>query len=618
MSKTLIKLENVSKYYKTKTGVSEGMRKINLDFNLNEFVAITGESGSGKTTLLNVISGLDSYEDGELYVNGLETSHYTVKEWEEFRAKNIGFVFQNYNVIDSYTVYQNVIIALEAQGYDSKTKKQRALELIDRVGLTSHKNQKTAKLSGGQKQRVVIARALAKNAPIILADEPTGNLDEQSGKEIMKLLKEISKDKLIILVTHNFNEAKDYVTRNVVMQDGAVKNDFVFEKTEKRDLNDIANNTNESNNIFKKSFLIAGRNILSTPKRSIFSLLLSMLVIGVFVFFYSTLIKNAVEDALGSNYSRQTVNVLRRDNEEFTKTDIDYLKGKMTKNSVLYPTDIDSYSVIDENSNLYVALDYNMLFKSEYNAVLPSNGNEVLIYEMPMYNEEPVYKVGSTFKTLDKTFTVVGIVDNYFSYQSAVFFHRDFIYDDYDTLILNKLIAPESSSGEITVRGVDRQEVKLFKDKIDNDTYRVIDENLIFEKESEFIIGTIYLMMWLVLIAILSIVFLVIFHVQKNVMESRKKDFAVYRSIGISEKEVGAVVLFEQLIVALAATILAFIALTGLSPFVSDIQEVTRNITLFDYIAISIVFAAFSLMLGLKYNKRIFNVTVIESLKEDF
>jgi len=212
---SMIRLENVSKYYKSEETVSVGMKKINLEFSLGEFVAVTGESGSGKSTLLNVISGLDGYEDGELYLFGEETSHYTIPDWEKYRGTYVGFVFQNYNIIDSFTVLQNVLLALEVQGYDPKHRRQRALELIEKVGLTSHKNHKASKLSGGQKQRAVIARALAKDCPIIVADEPTGNLDSVSGAQVMELLHEISEGKLVVVVTHDYDIVKEFATRKI-------------------------------------------------------------------------------------------------------------------------------------------------------------------------------------------------------------------------------------------------------------------------------------------------------------------------------------------------------------------------------------------------------------------
>ena len=226
----MLKLQNVSKYYSSNEVVALGLRKVNLEFELGEFVAVTGESGSGKSTLLNVISGLDSYEDGEMYVNGEETSYFSIEEWEAFRRQYIGFVFQSYNIIDSYSVLENVMIALTIQGYDKATRKERALKLIDQVGLSTHVHHKASKLSGGQKQRCVIARALAKDCPIIVADEPTGNLDSESSKNILSLLKEISKDKLVIVVTHNYDEVSAYATRKIRLFDGEVVEDKIIKK----------------------------------------------------------------------------------------------------------------------------------------------------------------------------------------------------------------------------------------------------------------------------------------------------------------------------------------------------------------------------------------------------
>ena len=199
----MLKLENVSKIYYNNGIIATGFSKVNLELNLGEFVVITGESGSGKSTLLNVISGLDSYEEGEMYINGQETSHYTEKDLEQYRKKYIANIFQNFNLINSYTVYQNVELVLLLSGYKKSQVKKKILDIIDQVGLTKFKNTKVSKLSGGQKQRVAIARAIIKDSPIIVADEPTGNLDTESAKDVIDILRKVSKDKLVIIVTHN-------------------------------------------------------------------------------------------------------------------------------------------------------------------------------------------------------------------------------------------------------------------------------------------------------------------------------------------------------------------------------------------------------------------------------
>ncbi len=220
----LLELKDIGKIYVSDNTVAVGIRGVNLTFDRGEFVAITGQSGSGKSTLLNVISGMDSYEEGELFVEGEQTSHYTQADWEKYREKYISFIFQEYNIIDSFTVLENVELSLMHIS-NVKERRERALELIRRVGLEDHIRHKGSHLSGGQKQRTVIARALAKDSPIILADEPTGNLDSETSKEIVALLKEVSKDKLLIVVTHNFEEVEAYATREIRIYDHAVASD---------------------------------------------------------------------------------------------------------------------------------------------------------------------------------------------------------------------------------------------------------------------------------------------------------------------------------------------------------------------------------------------------------
>ena len=224
---SLLSLKNIGKIYVSEGTVSVGIRGVNLSFERGEFVAVTGKSGSGKSTLLNIISGMDSYEEGELYIEDEPTSHYMQPDWEEYREKYISFIFQDYNIIESFTVLENVELAL-MHIENKHERRARAMELIRRVGLTSHAKQKGSRLSGGQKQRTVIARALAKDSPILLADEPTGNLDSETSREIVKLLHEVAKDKLLIVVTHNFDEVAEYATRQIRIFDSAVEFDHTI------------------------------------------------------------------------------------------------------------------------------------------------------------------------------------------------------------------------------------------------------------------------------------------------------------------------------------------------------------------------------------------------------
>ena len=206
-----IELKKVSKYYATEESVSMGFSRVDLSLDIGEFVAITGESGSGKSTLLNVISGLDTYEEGEMFVCGEDTTAYGTEDYERYRKTYIGNIFQDFNLINSYTVYQNIEVVMLLSGKKKSECTGRILELIDLVGLSKYRKTKVSKLSGGQKQRVAIARALAKDAPIIVADEPTGNLDSASAEIVMDTLSKVSRDKLVVIVTHNYEQAEPYV-----------------------------------------------------------------------------------------------------------------------------------------------------------------------------------------------------------------------------------------------------------------------------------------------------------------------------------------------------------------------------------------------------------------------
>lgn len=229
----MIVLQNISKYYYTDTSVTQALRKINLEFQMGEFVAITGESGSGKSTLLNVISGMDTFDEGEMYYDGEPTFQYDTEDWEDFRRNRIGFVFQNYNLIGHYSALENITSALLIMGTDEEKAKEQAYCYLEKVGLKGMEGQRASELSSGQKQRLSIARALAKNTAIIVADEPTGNLDSETGEQIIRLLKELSKDRLILMVTHNYEQAEPYVTRKVRLHDGEIVADVkVNEGTE--------------------------------------------------------------------------------------------------------------------------------------------------------------------------------------------------------------------------------------------------------------------------------------------------------------------------------------------------------------------------------------------------
>ena len=216
----MLELKKISKSYKTGSFVQQALKEVSIQFRNNEFVAILGASGSGKTTLLNIIGGLDQYDSGDLIINNKSTKKFKAIDWDRYRNHCVGFIFQNYNLIPHISILDNVEMGMTLSGVNSKTRKKKAKEALKKVGLLEHIHKKPNQLSGGQMQRVAIARALVNNPDIILADEPTGALDTITSIQIMDLIKEIAKDKLVIMVTHNPDLAKDYATRIIEFKDG--------------------------------------------------------------------------------------------------------------------------------------------------------------------------------------------------------------------------------------------------------------------------------------------------------------------------------------------------------------------------------------------------------------
>lgn len=221
----MLQLKDIVKTYETGDLKQDALKGVSISFRENEFISILGQSGSGKTTMLNIIGGLDRYTSGDLVINGVSTKKYRDGDWDYYRNNSIGFVFQSYNLIPHQSVLANVELALTLAGVSKRERRQRAIEVLKKVGLSDHIHKKPNQMSGGQMQRVAIARALINNPDILLADEPTGALDSETSLQIMELLKEIAKDKLVIMVTHNPELAEQYSTRIVKLLDGRIVSD---------------------------------------------------------------------------------------------------------------------------------------------------------------------------------------------------------------------------------------------------------------------------------------------------------------------------------------------------------------------------------------------------------
>ena len=357
----MLELKNVSKFYYNKGIVSSGINKVNLKFDMGEFVAITGESGSGKSTLLNVLSGLDTYEEGEMYINGEETSHYTEVDYEEYRKKYIGNIFQNFNLVSSYTVYQNVELVLLINGETRSSVKDKVIEILKKVDLYKYRHLRVSKLSGGMKQRVAIARCLAKDTPIIIADEPTGNLDSKNAKSVFKLLYEISKYKLVIVVTHNYEQISEYATRKITMHDGSV-----IEDVKLKSANEVKKVT--LSEIKKTKFLsnlrLGIRNTFNIPTKFLLLTFVYLFVLLSLVDAYSAFLElenneNFYNGFFNEMNADKRIIVKKKDKSSFTSTEIENMyKVSNVKNVILNDTiyDYSAYGRMAINDNEIIVM----------------------------------------------------------------------------------------------------------------------------------------------------------------------------------------------------------------------------------------------------------------------
>ena len=426
----MLKLENVSKIYYTNGIVATGISKVNLELNIGEFVVITGESGSGKSTLLNVISGIDSYEEGEMYINGKETSHYTEKDFEEYRKKYIANIFQSFNLINSYTVYQNVELVLLLNGYKRRQIKKKVLDIIDKVGLTKFKNTKVSKLSGGQKQRVAIARAIVKDTPIIVADEPTGNLDTKSAYEIIELLKNVAKDKLVVIVTHNIEQVEKYATRIIKMHDGRM-----IQNTEIKNINEDSKITqaNGKNITIPNQYRLGIRNTFNIFSKFILLFIVFTFMSVAFLSEYSAfkLVEHSTEESSGysanlRDISKERILINKQNREPFTEDDynkikqlsnIDYIVEddiSLDTEFILRNDTLNTYGYIKDINNFKGNIDIGRMPENDDEIILKANKDDYTITQMldetlnSEFSLQKSYREGDTIKTVK----IVGIQYN--------------------------------------------------------------------------------------------------------------------------------------------------------------------------------------------------------------
>ena len=525
----MLKLENVSKFYYNKGIIASGFTKVNLELKIGEFVAITGESGSGKSTLLNVISGLDSYEEGEMYIDGKETSHYSEKDFEDYRRKYIANIFQSFNLINSYTVYQNVELVLLLNGYKKHKVKKKILDIIDKVGLTKFKNTKVSKLSGGQKQRVAIARAMVKDTPIIVADEPTGNLDSESAKEVIEILKKVAKDKLVVVVTHNIEQVENVATRIIKMHDGRIIQNTEIKKIPKEP--EIVESQYNNISIVNKYRL---------GIRNTFNILPKFLLLFAVFFFMSAAVlteygsfQMSEEEITDEGYSivfsdlsENRVLINKKDRTPFT--DEEYAQIKQLSNVDYLVEDdvfIDGMSTIsrDDMSIYGTMLDIENFRGNVDFGRMPENENEIVV---AMRNDH-YYVTDRMNEVLNKTFsvlksqgmnawsnekvmdlTVVGIqtYDDVRSYNSKIYVSKNVLnklrsninknYSDMKVMLNNKYVQYSVEPNENVERGTaivdDEMKYEYKNNKIKDLPVNIYLNNIYYNEELNLTITKTY------------------------------------------------------------------------------------------------------------------------------
>ena len=446
-SNEILRLENVSKFYKTANNVAIGIRKVNASFHMGEFVIITGASGSGKSTLLNVLSGMTSYEEGVMYINGEDSSYYGHNEYEKYRKDYIACIFQNYNIIDSYSVYENIELALIARGVKKEERKPLILDVAKKVGINHRLKNKVTKLSGGEKQRTAIARALVSDAPILVCDEITGNLDHDTSIEIIKLLHSLSKDKLVLMVTHDPEEVMQYATRVISMYDGSIQSDRVLKEVNYTEVVKI-----KDTKPIKKGEIVhlALKSFKNTPKKSIL-LVLILLLATIFIGYAcasigarSELTGYADYGYYGSNnmcYEPTRLLVKKADDSELVAADYNYFNSLTNvkyvfEDDTVIDTSINGYIYYDDDKyfgNYFFIFDSKMIDETELNkGSLPSNKDEMVL-EITQADYDVVKElVGKTFTfswyDVDLTFELKlsGFIIKNDNKNPKVYLHPDF------------------------------------------------------------------------------------------------------------------------------------------------------------------------------------------------
>ena len=409
----MLKLRNVTKIYNTDGNLTIGIKNISLDLNINEFVGIIGKSGSGKSTFLNVVSKMIPFEQGEIYFNNEETSFYNQDDLEIFRKNNVSYISQENTLIDSYTVYKNIEIPFLLQNISTLERKEKINDILKKVGLEDKKHIKASKLSGGEIKRCIIARALATGNKILICDEPVGNIDQETGKKIIKLIKDISKDKLVLYVTHNYDEIKDYITRRLEFFDGKIIEDKKIINVEEKN---IINNKNNKFS-FKTFFKFLFNNIIMSPKKTILFIFIFLFTIfGLSSIYQAINLDLGLEDYNTTDYNLFDKRVMVAKDTIITNDEIEKLKEiKHVKDIIINDGFLDMKFTTNDYINFYIS--YKDIYTKEIiYGKNPTDDKELLVskslYSRMFDTDYENFYVNRNINILDNDYIISGITED--------------------------------------------------------------------------------------------------------------------------------------------------------------------------------------------------------------
>ena len=691
----MIKLERVSKIYNNNGVLTTGLHNINLELEKNEIVAIVGESGSGKSTLLNVLTKMDSFDEGEYYYKGNETSYFDVNDMDNFRKDKVGFIFQNYNIIDSYTVLENVMLPFIIKGENKKDAKIKAKELINKVGLNNRIKNKGTELSGGEKQRCVIARALASDCEILACDEPTGNLDSKTGEEIIKLIKEVANDKLVLIVTHNYDQVKDIATRKIKIKDGEIIEDVIFQKKEKDPDEKLELEYKPINNKIKLD--IAKDNIKNTPKKTIFTSVVLFFVAMFSLFLFQGINYLTNNQTYTNNFiykGEDKMIIYDINNNELDLKQIENISKKYVVND-FYRSNNNIYFHFN-NSNMIYSFAYEE-YPYKYNLDKgrnASNDNEVELLLPSIYSGEDYLNQEITFDGSDYKYTIVGYqirddVNNFvftnnkkienmllinqilgnsirigyknnysireiylniefnndlensyieltdaFDLEKVVVEDKNVVYSDIYEFAFNlKTLEIKTGEdykiiiGQDFINCVKQQpyEVSIYPDNIfiaENELNKInysyvrvktYDTTSPMQRFINNIMS--YLMMLLSSLTII-IIFFISYIILAKIYTSRKKDYVILRTLGISKFDMKGIVINEIMSLTLIITIISYLIIYIISRFTTiGIMVIFNNISIFGSILYFIIMILFGYLIARRFNRKLFKFSVNSTLK---